>query len=190
MFRSMKTTDAIRDRRSVKRFTDRVVAREDIEALLAAAVLAPNHRLTQPWRFYVLGPEARHGYGYALGVRKAKKIEDETAAQKMRDTVAAEHRALPLMIAVSVTGNENPEIAEEDYAAAMMAIQNISLVAVELGLGSAIRSGAILNDPAARQVMQVGEGERVIAVIHLGHPAELAVAKPRNDAASVTKWVD
>ena len=91
----MSATDAIRSRRSIKRFTERPVTREEIETLLAAATLAPNHRLTNPWRFYVLGPDARHAYGLALGVRKAKKLEDPDAARAMRDTVAAEHRALP-----------------------------------------------------------------------------------------------
>src|SRR3954451_1188050 len=123
----MKTSEAIRERRSIRRFADRAVAREEIESLIDAATLAPNHRLTQPWRFYVLGPEARYAYGRALGDRKARKLEDTEAAAKVRETVAQEHRALPAMIAVAVADNENPEIREEDYAAAMMAIQNILL---------------------------------------------------------------
>src|SRR6185369_5567149 len=98
----MNPTDAIQNRRSIKRFTDRPVTREEIEQLLDAATLAPNHKLTQPWRFYVLGPEARHAYGLALGVRKARKIEDPVAAETMRVTVAAEHRKLPGMIVVAV----------------------------------------------------------------------------------------
>src|SRR3954469_25669493 len=119
----MKTSDANRERRSIRRFADRTVAREEIESLIDAASLAPNHRLTNPWRFYVLGPEARYAYGLALGARKAKKIEDAEKAQQMRETVAAEHRALPAMIAVAVVDNENAEIREEDYAAVMMAVQ-------------------------------------------------------------------
>src|ERR1043165_1496379 len=108
----MDVSEAIRARRSIKRFADRPVSREEIETLLAAATLAPNHRLTNPWRFYVLGPEARSAYGLALGVRKAKKIEDPEAARAMRNSVAAEHRALPAMIAIAVVDNENPEIRE------------------------------------------------------------------------------
>src|SRR4051812_11857005 len=98
----MLASHAIRARRSIKRFTDRPITRAEIETLLESATLAPNHRLTQPWRFYVLGPDARYAYGHALGVRKAKKIEDPAAAQAMRETVAQEHRALPCMIAVAV----------------------------------------------------------------------------------------
>src|SRR5579862_9326604 len=115
----MRATDAIRERRSVKRFTERPISREEIEALLAAATLAPNHRLTQPWRFYVLGPEARYAYGAALGARKARKVEDAEAARAVRENVAAAHQALPCMIAIAVVNSENPEVREEDYAATM-----------------------------------------------------------------------
>src|SRR3954467_3759302 len=121
----MLASHAIRARRSIKRFVDRPVTREEIETVLAAATLAPNHRLTQPWRFYVLGPEARYGYGLALGSRKAKKIEDPAAAESLRQKVAEEHKALPLMIAVSVVEDPNPEVRDEDIAATMMAVQNI-----------------------------------------------------------------
>src|SRR5438067_13928830 len=125
----MNISDAIQSRRSIKRFKDRPVSRAEIEKLLAAATLAPNHRLTQPWRFYVLGPEARYAYGLALGERKAKKIEDQARARETRDAVAAEHRALPCMIAVAIVKSDNPEIAEEDYAAAMMGVENLALTA-------------------------------------------------------------
>src|SRR3954465_7120836 len=164
----MHVTDAIRDRRSIKRFTDQPVAREQIESLLAAATLAPNHRLTQPWRFYVLGPEARYAYGLALGDRKAKKPPGPAAATTMREAVAAEHRALPVMIAVAVVNNENAEIHEEDYAAAMMAVQNMALAATELGLGTHIKTGAIMSDPAARAAAGVREGERIVAILNVG----------------------
>src|SRR5206468_10549026 len=100
--------------------------------LIHAATLAPTHRLTQPWRFYVLGPEARYAYGRAVGERKARKLTDASAAGASLESVAAEHRALPCMIAVAVVNNDNPEIREEDYAAALMAIQNLSLAALEL----------------------------------------------------------
>jgi nitroreductase len=186
----MHVADAIRERCSVKRFTDAPVSREQIESLLAAAVLAPNHRLTEPWRFYVLGPNARDAYGRVLGGRKAKKIADPVAAQATIETVASEHRALPAMIVVAMAVNSNPEIAEEDYAAAMMAIQNLSLAAVAMGLGTAIKTGAVMTDPSARAAVGVREDERIVAIVNVGVPAELPAPKPRKAAATHTIWVD
>ncbi|MFL5605622.1 MAG: nitroreductase [Gemmatimonadaceae bacterium] len=185
----MHPSDAIRSRRSIKRFTDRPISREQIEALLTAATLGPNHRLTQPWRFYVLGPEARYAYGLVLGERKARKLENPDAARAMRETIAAEHRALPAMIAVAVVTNENPEIREEDYAAAMMGISNLALVAVEMGLGTALKTGAVMSDPAARAAAGVGDGERIVAIVNVGEAAEVPPAKSREPASTFTTWM-
>jgi nitroreductase len=187
----MQPTDAIQQRRSIKRFTDRPVTREELERLLAAATLAPNHRLTNPWRFQVLGPEARYAYGLALGNRKAKKIEDPAAAQAMRENVANEHRALPAMLAVAMIQNENPEIREEDYAAVWMAIQNLAIAAVELGLGTHIKTGAVMADPAARAAAGVtDEQHRIIAIVNVGEPAEVPPPKKRDAAETHTTWLD
>jgi nitroreductase len=186
----MHVSDAIRERRSIKRFTNAPVSREQLEPLLAAAVLAPNHRLTEPWRFYVLGPAARDAYGRVLGGRKAKKIDDPTAAKAMIDTVADEHRALPAMIVVAVALNSNPEIAEEDYASTMMAIQNLSLAAVAVGLGTSIKTGAVMADPSARAAVGVRDDERIVAIVNVGIPAEMPAPKSRGSAASRTIWVE
>ena len=185
----MHLTDAIQQRRSVKRYTERTITRADIEPLLAAAALAPNHRLTHPWRFYVLGPDARHAYGLALGDRKARKMEDAEKARATRDTVAAEHRALPAMIVVAVVEQESAEIREEDYAAVMMGVQNMALAAVELGLGTAIKTGAVMADPAARAAVGLPDDQRIVAIVNLGEPAEVPPAKRRTPAAEHTSWV-
>jgi nitroreductase len=185
----MSLQDAILTRRSIKRFTSREVERAEIEKVIQAAVHAPNHKMTQPWRFYVLGPEARRAYGVALGSRKAKKAADPAAAREVVEKVAEEHRALPAMIAVAMTLAESPEVREEDYAATFMAIQNLILAAHELGLGTHIKTGAVMDDPAARAAIRAAENERVVATIHLGEPAELPPVKPRNEPSAVTIWV-
>ena len=185
----MNVSDAIRARRSIKRFTSIPVPREAMEQLLSAAVLAPNHHLTNPWRFHVLGPDARYAYGMALGNRKAKKIEDPEKAQAMRTAVADEHRALPAMLAIAVVSNDDPEKREEDYAATMMAIENLALLAVEMGLGTHLKTGAVMDDPAARAAAGVPDGQRIVAIVSVGKPAEVPAAKARTDAAALTTWM-
>ena len=157
--------------------------------MLDAAVAAPNHRLTQPWRFYVLGPEARRAYGLALGNRKARKIEEAAAADVMRNKVADEHMALPLMIAVAVVEDANPEIRDEDLSATMMAIQNISIAAVALGLGTHIKTGAVMQDPVACAAVGVGAGQRIVAMINVGEPTHVPPARERQAATSLTTWL-
>jgi len=181
--------DAITARRSIKRFTDRAVTREEIERLLDGAVLAPNHRMTEPWRFYVLGETARREYGRVLGGRKARKVEDPEAAAAVQRKVEEENAALPAVIAVAIRRVENPEIREEDYAAAMMAVQNILLAATAMGLGTHIKTGAVMDDPGARAAVGVSDAERIVALINVGEAAEVPAVKPRTGARERTVWV-
>jgi nitroreductase len=186
----MNVSDAIAQRRSIKKFQDRPVTREEIESLLDAAVLAPNHHLTQPWRFYVLGPESRRRYGLVHGERKARKLPDPDAASAVREKTIAEYEAFPALIAVAMVLHESPETREEDYAAVMQAIANIMLAAVERGLGTHMRTGAVMEDPAARAAVGVPERERIVAMVSVGVPAEVPAPKPRQEASAVTRWID
>jgi nitroreductase len=185
----MDIFEAISTRRSIKAYTDQPVSEADIRRILAAAVQAPNHRMTQPWRFYVMGPQARAAYGRALGHRKAKRVEGDDAKDAVVAKVEATHRDLPAMLAVSMTLDENPEIREEDFAATYMAIENLSLAAHALGLGTHVKTGAIMDDPAGRRAVGVPEEERIVATLSLGHPADVPDPKPRHDAGELTRWV-
>ncbi len=186
----MDVLGAIRQRRSIKAFTARVVTRAEIEPLLEAALLAPNHRMTQPVRFRVLGAAARRAYGAVLGARKAKKVEDPVAAQAVIDKVANSEAAVPATIVVSMVVDDNPEIREEDYATAMMGVENLLLAAVAAGLGTHLKSGAVMEDPRLREALDIPTGERVVAIVHLGEPTAAPEAKPRKPVADVTSWLD
>jgi nitroreductase len=185
----MDLFEAISSRRSIKQFTDRPIGRQEIERLLEVAVQAPNHRMTQPWHFWVLGPRSRRAYGEVLGARKAKKVEDLEAARAVQEKVAAAEAALPAMLVVSIGQNENPEIREEDYAAAMMGVQNLLLAARAMGLGAHLKTGAVMNDPRTRAALGIPEGQLVVATVQLGEPAGLPDARPRRPAAEVTTWL-
>lgn len=185
----MNVIDAIRARRSVKRFEPEPVARELIERLLEAAVLAPNHRMTQPWRFLVMGPEANAAYATVLSERKAANTADPAVAEAVRRKVRQEYAAVPVMIGVVNRLDDNPEIREEDYAATYMAIENLCLEAVELGLGTHLRTGGTMDDPRVREALGIGDGERLVAVVQLGRPAAIPDAKPRKSAGELTRWL-
>ncbi len=185
----MNVFDAIRDRRSIKHFSAAPVAREQVERLLDAAVLAPNHRMTQPWRFLVLGPESRRAYGAVLGRRKGAKVEDPAVAETIARKIEEEYAALPALIGVAMREDENPADREEDYAATFMALENLCLEALELGLGTHLKTGAILQDARVREALQLAAGERLVAIVQVGQPAEQPAAKPRTGAAELTRWL-
>ena len=185
----MNILDAIASRRSTSSFTARTPTRDELGAMIEAALQAPNHRMTQPVRFRVLGPDGRRAYGAVLGARKAKKIEDPAAAQAVIDKVSGAEAAVPSTIVVSVQVNENPEIREEDYATAMMGVQNMMLAALAHELATHIRSGAVMDDPRMREAMDIPEGERIVAIVHVGEAANVPDAKPRRAIDDVTRWL-
>jgi len=186
----VSVSEAIRRRRSIKVFTDRAIGRDVVEALLDAAVLAPNHRMTEPWGFLVLGDEAKRAYGVALGRRKAAKVADEAAAAAVREKVLRERMAVPCMIAVTSRQDDDPEIRQEDYATCFMAIQNLCLAAVERGLGTHVKTGAVLQEAELLQAWEVPDDRRVVAVVYVGEPAEQPSPKPRSPAVEHTRWLD
>ena len=119
----MNVLDAIAARGSVRQFSDRTPTQDELGRLFDAANLAPNHRLTQPWRFSVLGPEARAAYGLALGHRKAKKATDEAQAESIRQKTSDER---PLAIyrddGLERTVEQVPTMALVDAAAGTISL--------------------------------------------------------------------
>ena len=93
------------------------------------------------------------------------------------------------MIAVAVVPHDDAETREEDYAAAMMGIQNIALAAVERGFGTHIKTGAVMSDPAARAAVGLPDDQRIVAIVNLGEPEEVPPAKGRRPASEHTTWV-
>lgn len=186
---SMDLFEAIDTRRSIKRFTDREVSREEVERLIDAAIQVPNHRMTEPWRFAVLGEAAREAYARRRGILKAQNAPPSDARAVIEEKVYWETAAVPAMIAVLSAVHEDPTIHEEDLAAVWMAVQNLSLAATALGLGTHIRTGPITEDWEVQKVVGAMPGERLCAIVYLGAPAETPDPKPRTGAKEKTTWL-
>jgi nitroreductase len=177
---------ALQERRTHKRFVRQPVARRAIEVMLEAAVLAPNHKMTEPWRFVVFGEEAKRRYGL---VRARAKVGRHGKAEK-RAKIVDEIVRIPAMIAVKMRVDEDPVRREEDYAATFMAVQNLSLAATGLGLGTKINTGKILDDDELRELVDARRNERIVALLNIGVPADARAAKERTPASARTVWLD
>ncbi len=178
---------AIEDRRSVKRFTERAVTPADIERLLDLAVLAPNHRMTEPWRLVVLGPEARRSLGDIKARARGRWITDPEALEAARLRMIESLGEIPCILAFVQRLDDDPAVREEDYATLWMAVQNVLVGAVAMGLGTHVKTGAVLEEPELRTLLGVAEGERIVGLVHLGEPAEIPPAKARTPAREFTR---
>jgi nitroreductase len=145
---------AIRNRRTHKQFGSEAVDEATVMELLDLARFAPNHKLTQPWRFRILGPETRALIDLAAGEKEAAKLR----------------RAPTLVLATAKLSGDLPS-DEEDLHATACAVYAILLGATARGLASYWRTPGAFNEPPVRRLLGLGEDERVVALIHLG-PAE------------------
>jgi len=186
----MDLFEAIDTRRSIKRFTAREVPREQIERIIDAAIRVPNHRLTEPWRFAVLGDRAREAYARRRGVLKAGNAPEGEARAVIEEKVFWETAAVPAIIAALSAVHEDPAVYEEDLAAVWMAVQNLSLAATALGLGTHIRTGTVTEDWEVQKIVGAKPGERLCALVYLGAPAETPDPKPRLSPESKTTWLE
>lgn len=188
----MDAISAINRRTSVRRFRPDPVPRGIIEQLLECAVRAPNHKLTEPWRFAVLTGGARDQFAEIRARHRLKRFTDasSTEAQAAADKVRRESREAPAYVVVMSAVNPDEITREEDYAATMMAIANLMIAAESLGLGTYLKTGGVMRDPHLLRLAEVPEKFRVVGIISLGYPAEQEEPRRRKPVSEVTTWAD
>lgn len=169
----MEVETAIRTRRTHKAYRPDPVDRATLEHLLELARWAPNHHLTNPWRFRVLGPQALGRLKRAAGAEAAAKLD----------------RA-PTMVVCSTLLSGEQICDEEDLHATACAAYIVLLAAHARGLVGYWRTPGILRTGAGRAAVGLGPDERFVALIHLGHPIQEKAAPERAPAASVVEFLD
>lgn len=167
----MDVATAIRTRRTHKQYGRESVDRSTLEELFDLARFAPNHKLTQPWRFRVLGPEA---------LARLKEVGGEQEAAKL-------DRAPTLVLATAkLTGDALRD--EEDLLATGCAVYAMLLAAHARGLASYWRTPSVLRTPEGRAALRVPDDERVVSLIHLGPPLGRPPGKEREPP--LIEWLD
>lgn len=147
----MDIEQAIRSRRTHKAFAPEPVPRALLDELLELARWAPNHHLTNPWRFRVLGPNALSALKEAAGPEAAVKLD----------------RA-PTLVAVTALRDPDPVTDEEDLCAAACATYAVLLAAHARGLAGYWRTPHVLRTEAGRAALGIPDDERFVALMHLG----------------------
>jgi nitroreductase len=166
--------EAIRTRRTHKAYRPEPVERATLDELFDLARWAPNHELTNPWRFRVLGPAALERLKEAAGPESAPKLE----------------RA-PTLVAVSATQTGEDAVRdEEDRYATAVAAYIVLLAAHGRGLAGYWRTPAVLRTDAGRAAIGVGDDECVLGLLHLGPPRQERRPPEREPTEAVVTYLD
>ena len=154
----MEVEKAIRTRRTHKAFGSREVPRERLEALFELARWAPNHHVTNPWRFRVLGPRTRERL-----MELAEEREPGSAVKLRRS---------PTLVAVSAAQTGEAAQDREDLLATAVAAYIVLLAAHARGLAGYWRTVPLLDDPAGRTIVGIPADETPVGLLYLGDPVQ------------------
>ena len=162
----MDIFEAIFSRRTIKDFKPDPVPDDVLDRALEAGTWAQNHRMTQPWRFTVLGPETRSALA----------------------TVESKILAKPLVVAVSFRRSDDKQQKTEDYAATCCAVQNIQLAAWAQGLGMQWSTGKLTRNPEIYELLDINpDKEKIIGLLYFGYPARVPDPAPRKPVKEVSR---
>jgi nitroreductase len=188
----MDVIRAIETRQSIGRVKPDPVPKELIERILESAVHAPNHRLTEPWRFHVFtgkgrGELARARAEIARLQAEAEGESYELAAGRISRERKKAFRA-PVVIAVICEAGRDEIETLENYAACACAVQNMQLTAHSLGLASMWRTGPVAYHEHMRRFFGLRGGDTVVAHLYVGYPAMDERPRRRKPAKELTVW--
>lgn len=180
----MDTIQAITTRRSVARTVGPAPSRPEIQVLLDAAVLAPTHHLSQPWRFVVLSGDALRELGDALAASASESGRNVEAARRLPDSAPA------IIAVIDRAGQDHHVSAADEHYAVGAAMQNLLLAAHDAGLGAMIRTGIHVLSPHVRDHLGVKPDEQLAGFIYVGHlpPDHTSKSPERTPAADLTEW--
>ncbi len=180
----------IKTRRTVRDFTDREVSNSVLHTILDAALWAPNHRMTEPWRFYVLGKsgEARRQAADLTREWTLGNIPNQNQAAASADAVRKEMLDAPALIYVYSLPGGSAEIDEENYSAASCAVQNLMLAAHAHGLGVGWSTGKPTRHPGLAELLGAEPGSKIVGCLYIGYPATMPESE-RQTVGDVTRWL-
>ena len=179
----------IKERRNTKNFVDKDVSKTDIETLLDAAIWAPNHRDTQPWRFVVIEKESPLRDKISEGIISVKEHSSgKRQTDEQIESIVKYVQSRPVLIFVFSLIDSNPIITEENYGAVCCAIQNISLAATSMDLAVGWSTGKIAQIQNLTEMFELKEELKVVGVLTIGYPSSQQ-SKQRTDFNEITSWL-
>ena len=169
----MNISEAIRTRHSVKIFKDKEpLSKETIEELLEAAVWAPNHHHTEPWKFFVLTGDGRYQLVDAMKEWAHTRVEDpESESGKKRiEKISRKPLIAPTIIVIALSPKQDGKkaIYIEDVSAVSAAIQNMLLEAHGKGLGAIWKSGPAYYAEPVKDLFKLREDEELLGAVFVG----------------------
>ena len=179
---------ALNTRTTVHKYRPGQVPEGCLERALEAALAAPNHRMTEPWRFVSAGAQTREQLGEIALQLKVAKLGD---SKQLRRVIRAKFLDSAHLMVVSQVLEQDPVIAREDYAAIACAIQNFMLSLHSEGVGSKWSTSKMIQQSDTYRILEIDpETAEIVAFIWVGVPAEVPVKRARSRGSRLAEQPD
>ena len=167
-------TAVIRDRRTIqpKDMSDRVVQRDMVELVLSNGTWAPNHGMTQPWRFIVFSGDARQRLSAFMGEEYTRITPPEKFMPRKHENAVQRPLQASVVVALGLARDPRGKISElEEQLAVACAVQNMHLTCTAYGLGGFWGTGAVVTGDGMRRFLGLADGDRCMGLFYIGYPA-------------------
>lgn len=174
-------------RRTIHNYDGRPVDAQVVRKALEASLRAPNHKLTNPWRYTLVGPQTRSALvELAVEVKNEKRPLSPSQEKVLR----RKYEDCPQLVFVSQRLHEDPKVRKEDYAAIASALMIASLVLWEHGLGTKWSTGAITWSQKTYDLLKIDQDqEEIVGMFWIGYPA-MTPDPPRKPLEEVLRTTD
>lgn len=174
--------EVLRGRRTIEQFLQTKVPDALVREAIEVATWAPNHYVTEPWRFILPGAATVANIVALCGEIVAAAKGPELAAHKMQSW-----REKPGWLVVTCRRSEDALREREDYAACAAAVQNFMLYLWKAGVGSKWTTGDITRDPRFLRIIGVDPAEAfVVGMLWFGYP-KITPSQSRRDPGEVSE---
>lgn len=187
----MEVYQAIKGRRSIRKYKPDQVPQEVLHRVLSAANWAPSGANLQQWKFYIVSGEKRNQIAESYG-KVTEKNYPPAAERNEQQMFFAEwartYGGAPLIIVATMPKGE-PRRAKMHLESVSAAFQNLLLAAYAEGLGSCWMTGPLADETTLNQILQLPESEEIVALTPLGYPDQTVGDKPRLDPELKEKFI-
>lgn len=174
----MDIEKTIKERRTVHDYQGQKVPDEIVEKAVELALWAPNHKLTNPWKFVWMGPDAREKIA-EISVH-LKKVKDPGMSELVQGKLKQKFLEPSHLLAVLQKKSANPFQSKEDYASIACGIQNATLFLWEKGIGSKWTTGAVTTHEKTYRALNVNaEKEEIVGFLWIGYARQVPEAPKR-----------
>jgi nitroreductase len=181
----MKLADAIRGRRSIRRYKPDPVPRELLEKILELAQWAPSAMNQQDWRFILVSGEKKEALLKitATAFENFRPVLEKNFPDKPQ-VIEASRRFFETYgnapVIIAAYGGRFPTGKEDPYSVSL-AVQNLLLAAHDAGLGAVWADAAVFFKEKEINELMGMEGRKLVCLIPVGYPAESPKAPPRKE---------